>query len=267
MNFLKKETKDKKSFSPNIFKSNDSIVAEIHETFYTEVDRLLEEAKKLESTETNLQDELKKAERLKKLGFNRAKIVSKATKEERRIQEIEEENKEKVLLGEIIMYFSNKYPLYRFITQDSVIQICDKYGLIFGPVSKYTGDVPDKNLEIMEKFEIKKEDKLYTCFNEYYDQIEEISYENYRKEQNSEGDNYEDYIYDFEEAPLEIVAPSKDFDHQGMELHGLHLTPKIEVKDPIVIQPVFHKERKGYLIVTAWGEEAGDENVVNPLSN
>ena len=35
------------------------------------------------------------------------------------------------------------------------------------------------------------------------------------------------------------------------------------VPDPVVLQPV----RYGFLIVTAWGDEASDEMVVNPRNN
>lgn len=38
---------------------------------------------------------------------------------------------------------------------------------------------------------------------------------------------------------------------------------QIVAKDPIILQPVIG----GYLIVTAWGDEAGDNLVVNEVKN
>lgn len=36
-----------------------------------------------------------------------------------------------------------------------------------------------------------------------------------------------------------------------------------EIPDPVVLYPV----REGYLIVTAWGDEASDPDVVNEVNN
>lgn len=46
--------------------------------------------------------------------------------------------------------------------------------------------------------------------------------------------------------------------------HGSQLDPmSANVPDPVVLQQV----KGGYLIITAWGDEASDENVVNQLFN
>lgn len=41
----------------------------------------------------------------------------------------------------------------------------------------------------------------------------------------------------------------------------------IEIPDPVVLKPVIYNSQKYYLIVTAWGLEAGDEIVVNSNHN
>lgn len=56
---------------------------------------------------------------------------------------------------------------------------------------------------------------------------------------------------------LKICAPLKDMDTKGMRILGYKL--KKEIPDPVVLQPIVG----GYLIVTAWGDEASDENVIN----
>ena len=50
-------------------------------------------------------------------------------------------------------------------------------------------------------------------------------------------------------------------DTTGMKLYG-HLLRK-HIPDPVVLQPV----KGGYLIITAWGDEASDEIVVNQKMN
>lgn len=59
---------------------------------------------------------------------------------------------------------------------------------------------------------------------------------------------------------LTICAPVKDMDISGLELiEGYKLQRKIEIPDPVVLREV----RGGYLIVTAWGDEANDPLVMN----
>jgi hypothetical protein len=60
---------------------------------------------------------------------------------------------------------------------------------------------------------------------------------------------------------FEIVAPIKDFDTRNMIIENGELKNKVEIPDPIVLQPVYHNNEKHYLIVTAWGIEAEDELV------
>jgi hypothetical protein len=62
------------------------------------------------------------------------------------------------------------------------------------------------------------------------------------------------------ESPYKICAPIKDMDTKGMRLFGTKL---VNYPDPVVLFPV----EMGYIIVTAWGDEASDENVVNQNFN
>jgi hypothetical protein len=57
-------------------------------------------------------------------------------------------------------------------------------------------------------------------------------------------------------TPFKICAPIKDMDTSGMRLINNKL---VYIPDPVVLFPV----ELGYIIVTAWGDEASDENVVN----
>lgn len=277
-----------------LVKSNNQIIEEIHETFYSEVDRLLEQAKISKPLDTDKQDIIDKSIRLKGLGFNNTKEVSIAENEVDRLRVIERENEQKAELIEAINYFSFKYPFYKFITEDSVRKICEKYSLIYGDVSQYKGDVPEKNLNDIESFKIDKKDECYfskTIHFRSFTNVDDVKYISYDemfpeviKKDFSNMDSFEMDMYRSQmelrsriennkyfrtqkgKCSLEISAPQKDFNMEGMELKGLKLS-KIEIPDPIVLKPVFFKGKKHYLIVTAWGLEANDELVINQNNN
>ena len=73
-------------------------------------------------------------------------------------------------------------------------------------------------------------------------------------------------LIDKRACPLEIAAPAKDFNLSEAEIKNFKIT-KVHIPDPVVLQPVFFKGEKYYLIVTAWGQEASDELVVNHKMN
>jgi hypothetical protein len=258
-------TKSKPVIEPKV------TVADIHESFYSEVDRLLDYAKSLNNVETDKQALIDKCKRLKKLGFRNTKEVIEAQEEMRRLSNIKQENIQKDVLLKAINYFSFKYPQYKFITEDSVLKLCRKYNLIYSEITNYIGTVPDKNLGHIEKFSVKEEDKPYKVYEYYHSRLTNVSFisekeylHNKQRRKNGRDWGFKDKVY--EKAPLEIVAPKKDFNTEGMELKNFKLTEKI-VEDPIVLQPVMYGGKKYYLIVTAWGEEASDSLVVNHLNN
>jgi hypothetical protein len=58
-----------------------------------------------------------------------------------------------------VLRYKREYPFLKFIKDEQLARICKKYKLIYAPVSKYTGDVPQKNLnEIIEYGKIEKDD-------------------------------------------------------------------------------------------------------------
>ncbi len=283
-------------------KTTKQIVEEIHETFYTEVDRLLADAKVMKSTETQYQTLIDKAAKLKALGFSGTRECAVAESEIARLNEIEQKNSEKNSLKDAIEYFSQKYPLYKFITEDSVKKICAKYGLVYGDVSRYKGTVPDKNLNEMERFKIQETDECWvtmvnrvsvdsTYMNRTYRRVPiqyqappvkdtepvlatyidrdewqaNIAHRIMMNQLRYNIDNNEPFP---EKCPLEIAAPKCDFSMKGMEVVDGKLTEKaIEIPDPVVLQPVHFRGKKHYLIVSAWGLEASDELVVNEKMN
>lgn len=263
-------------------KSQKEIIEQIHEDFYTEVDKLLSYAKIKEDNSSKNPELLDKANRLRKFGFTGTSTVELADSEESRVGNINRENEDKDRLKEVINYFSVKYPMYKFITEDSVKKICEKYNLIYGDVKNFKGDVPEKNLQDIENFKIKDEDLCferrysYTYRNYKFDSFIHIDSEHvnsffYAKNtranlSNSSSDPSTGLKYTVYLSPLEIAAPLKDFNTEKMQIEDFKLS-KIEIPDPVVLQPVLYKGSKYYLIVTAWGDEASDELVVNQILN
>lgn len=256
-------------------KTTNEIIEEIHESFYTEVDRLLASAKIANSLDTDKEELIQKCKRLKVLGFTNTKEVKEAEVELKRLSILQAENEAKKTLIEAINYFSFKYPNYKFITEESVKKICRKYNLIYGAIDRYTGTVPDKNLKQMEDFKVLEDDECFVHKISYigmrdYVHIEHITHSQYKAKQERQlldthriALRYHDINM---KSPLEIAAPLKDFNMDGMEIKDFKIS-KIEIPDPVVLKPVIFAGQKHYLIVTAWGIEAGDELVVNPIHN
>lgn len=239
-------------------------VAEIHQNFFTEVDRLLEEARIFRTVEINNPTVFEKGKRLANLGFTNAKSVQESKDEQARLDKLQQENVEKKRLADAISYFSNKYPLYRFITMDSINRICDKYGLKWGEVYLYEGEVPDKNLAEIENAKIDETDIAYSANSEYSNSKVFMSakdYKNYREASS----NYHRY-YGFNELGFIIAAPRKDFRADTAERDN-QIIEKPAPLDPIVMKPVMFQNKVYYLIISAWGDEASDPEVVNMINN
>lgn len=275
----------KKEFtSPPMAIQNQSereVIQEIHDTFYTEVDRILSEAKISKSLDTDKQHLIDKCKRLKALGFTSTQEVREAEAEITRLDLIKKENEAKKKIVKAVNYFTEKYPNYKFITEESVIKICDKYNLYHGPINKYIGTVPDVNLKHIEDFTVFENDKCfkyekrfmptlqpyYSFDNEDWNLSERkmISLEEHIAKKKDIMYNKDGYEIN-ERCPLEIAAPLKDFNMTGMETKGRKIS-KVEILDPIVLHPVFFAGSKHYLIVTAWGLEASNELIVNQRFN
>jgi hypothetical protein len=258
-------------------RTNEEIIAEIHETFNTEVERLLDGTKVKASLHTDKEILLAKSRRLDNLGFINTTDTLEGRKEADRINQLRFANEEKDLLNETILYFQDKYPLYKFITEESVKRICEKYGLVYGQIAYYEGFVPEKNLSEIENFKVEESDKAFHTVDRHYSNYgdDSVTIKYYNKKTydwSYEQDRARAYStinkVDYEgEAPFEIAAPVKDFNTDDMILSGSKLSIKITPPDPIVLQPVMFENKKHYLIVTAWGEEASDPLVVNEKMN
>ena len=230
----------------------ETIVQQIHRAFNTASSNILERVKNA-----------KKAKQLLNLGFKQAKGV------------------EDILMTSAYEEYAIKYPLFKFITHKDIDVICNKYNLVYAPVDRYKGDVPQKNIDEIEAFLEKMGDKVIhvgvrhycpnACHNEELRdrfkkwcnlQPDTCSVEEtYAKWVEMGGDANELSItktVDFTAKDvLFICAPKQDMDLSGLVENG----NTYHVPDPVVICKV----PKGGLIVTAWGPEAVD--VVNEKLN
>ena len=251
------------------------LVEEIHEAFYTEVDRLLADAQIKVAKPEYDKEIFKRGQRLNKLGFGNTKtaIVTQDIETKNWNKRIEQD--EKNILRDTILFFSQKYPQYKFITEKSVKSICEKYGLVYSSASNFIGDVPEKNLQEIENFKVGV-DYLPVLIGYRMWQDEPIELRFYSKQEvegflkkGRKSDWYESYE-EVREQPIstfEIVAPLSDFNLGDKEIKNFKLVNKPPKEDPIVLQPIFYENQKHYLIVTAWGPEASDPLVMNPKHN
>lgn len=129
-----------------------TIVKEIHSSFTAAQEQLLVEAKQLLDASGN-PEKVQSSVQLSKLGFSQSenvKILS--DKEQKRAAEIK--------------HYLDKYkkiaPQYRFITDEKRIEICKKYGLVMADVERFTGQIPDKNVQDIVNFKVLDDSCLKT---------------------------------------------------------------------------------------------------------
>ena len=175
-------------------------------------------------------------------------------------------------------YYSMAYPFNKFITTKQVKKICDKYDLFLGEIKLFNGFVPDKNLKEIENFRLKLRDYTHfgydtegyggkCIFDELPKKLQKELLESNETDTSfntkyREKGNLFKTIFLHEKKDMKIVAPLNQF-NLDKRYKVNKKTRKIELIDPIVLQPV----EGGYLIDTAWGDEASDNDVINQIRN
>lgn len=254
------------------------IIHQIHNEFMCAGEQILKDAERI-IADCKLKN-MDKGKQLMQLGFINTP-QAKEVIETGRKEALAQQN------AVLVQYYWKNYPLNKFITESAVEHICKKYGLVCGDVSLYKGFVPEKKLKEIASFSIKDTDKPFAqllgtdrkfltnierseCKHDYWG-IEKGSSATFSRGNSTSLEFSErinsyfdtnDFLHVQGYVPsLKICAPLKDMDVQGYDLKGYRLEKQI--KDPVVLQPV----NGGYLIVTAWGDEASDENIVNERNN
>ena len=252
-------------FEKNYGSEYSDAITMVHKEFKEAGDKLFDEASKILESKKVLN--MPKYQRLKALGFTAAKEVVEA-------ERILSERKMHEDVVNLVQHYRMRYPFNKFITLEKVQEICQKYGLVYGPVSKYTGFIPEVKLSEMEKFKFKKEDgELEFEFGSSWYSEQELKtpwsafpgskylddQEKYDESINA-GKPMNDHCR-YKDSEFLICAPLKNMNISSREqIINYKIVP---VPDPVVLKEV----KGGFLIVTAWGDEASDPNVVNEIDN
>ena len=139
-----------------MFTNQEKLIAKIHNEFDTAQERLLNEAKEIINGTSKLFSD--KAERLERIGFINTETVVKHKKN----KDVLIKNKAQ---AELIEYYKQNYPFQKFITETELDRICDKYKLIYAPISNYIKDVPEKNIsEIESCTDLNQKDCIETTY-------------------------------------------------------------------------------------------------------
>lgn len=266
-------------------------VEKIHNEIDTAEDRLLTEARRIIALNIDTSD---KAERLERIGFVNSEVVVRSKQKKQTLVSGKDQ-------AELIEHYKQSYPFQKFLTEEELDRICAKYSLIYAPVSTYKKDVPEKNVRDIENAPSLKRDDTASVlvqieyikfwYNEVDDKIKRLinkgtllplTYhstsdmvfeENLKKYILSTGytGNIPKYLFtairysQIKKEGLFIAAPKSHFDLSGLKNKGkgwFNFEIR-EVKDPIVFRYV----RGGIQVITKWGIEAEDKDLVNEKMN
>lgn len=262
-----------------------TIVEKIHTEIDTAEARLLQEAKNIIALNSDVDD---KAERLEKIGFlNAAPVVKNKLSKAVLVHNSEEAKR--------IEYYKHNYPFLKFITENELDRICEKYGLIYMPIENYVGDVPLKNITDIENAQPRKdndipEDKIWSELkrdNSFF--LTSASGGNwcgmwgtewYKIPKRIDGKHFfgtssaSEYLRDNLGFKAQYLIGSVD--NITEDRKGLFIcAPKnyfkgnskaisfTRVEDPIVFRYV----KGGIQVITKWGLEASDETLLNEINN
>lgn len=246
-NFLKTKQAAKQ---PTVINDTISIDEQIYKDVYSAQELILAEAKAILDKPSGYNEERhKRLQEMHQLGFSNAAEI-------KEFKELDDKRKEQEAIKSKIEYYQQTYPLHKFISEEAVKTICKKYNLLLTMTSDYIAEIPEKNQKEIVAFRVKRKDtrEPYEIYHGmifrphfYYPRHHDMeSCEAYQNEK-------------IKGIDLLIVAPEHKLKTEGKIKDG-HI---LKIKNPIVLQPV----EKGYLIVSSWGLEAGDELVVNSINN
>jgi hypothetical protein len=231
-------------------------VKQIHNEVYSAHQLLLDESNRVISAAFESEDQQEIANQLSNMGFRRAANVG--------------EPLEALKLRNRINYYQQNYPLQKFIDAETVKKICEKYGLYICATSDFIAEIPLKNQKDIVGFRIKQKDLPTNIIYELTDwpylfngspssEEEEKQYRKDRGEAQKRFDEISDSEEEVNGTHMKIIATESQIDMRGKKKVGYQIVKD----DPIVLQPV----DGGYLVVTAWGDEASDEMIVNEKMN
>lgn len=160
--------------------------------------------------------------------------------------------------------FTKAFPFHKIIHLNKILLLCKKYGLLLADAKSFSGDIPQKNIKELQEF-VDRYDYVHLrtaekapLFGKFIEGKDILFVKNSDKHSIKYQD--EDSVFDWS-----IVAPKDMIVIEGATKKNVKAS-----SDPIIIgmiKPKVHRRAEWGVIVTAWGDEASDESVVNEKMN
>jgi hypothetical protein len=192
-------------------------------------------------------------------------------------------------------YEKKYFGLYKFLLEPQIERICEKYNLYVRDLQYFLGDIPEDNIIQIMNFsvcldDIKDYHLFYTNndFNPYQQNKLVVNSLPMFIKNNMEHlilTGYSDYLT---ARPEQVRIPITSFKRFGLtnlltiasvesllspnaflnSRNRIESKPELAPKHKVELDPiVLFKTAHGYLVITAWGDEANDELVANPKMN
>lgn len=172
-----------------------------------------------------------------------------------------------------------KNPNYKIVDFKTLDSVMKRWNLVMGPLSQYRKELPIKNAkEFITYNELLKSNKRgHSTIMAYPETPYSLS--------SSEANNdIEAYRLRYKTRPRDvnyyyIIAPKEDFEQTNIQTCGTQLywhdfnysikfkPDPIPNPDPIIVRGIADYSKNIFDIVTAWGREAGDKDIVNTNFN
>ena len=152
--------------------------------------------------------------------------------------------------------------------------MCEKYNLFVRDTNFFLGDIPEKNIKDIMGFSVFVNDlPIHERYREQW--LKQYSHlvrgqNNFYSMQNSLRIPIEHFAEMRIGSYIQIAAIKSLFDEQAFAKSQARILNKTELaaKHQVELDPIVLCETKhGYIIITAWGDEANDELVVNQNHN
>lgn len=247
----------------------ETTIEQIHKEWLTAAEILVSSC-----DEDRLEKLSNKVHRLSCLGFNN-------TKDDMNFVALQQAGWTKSLIEK----YTISHPTNKIISKSDTIRLCEKYNLLLGELWMFSGFVPEKNLIEIEQFRHRDlqtwivgedfgGDHLFSSEEFFTEQAAKDNLSK-RQEKVDELDSHNIHMARIgrsyrlmirKKAELKIAAPKTDMRWAGnYEVDGVEIKEKKVYPDPVVLFPI--EDGNYFLIVTAWGDEASDEIVINTKMN
>lgn len=223
-----------------------------------------------------------------------------------KIEELQKQIKESQRIKKLTDEYALKYPGYKFITKDVMVDVMKRYDLVMGEAFSYAKEIPDDALETISQFkdEIKESEEVYKLLtisrsrsvsNTYYllkPSMTEKEVISYYFGEGSRVYNKKEYVV----SNFKMVAPESHFEIPYYTVKKWEKTSyrdELKVNIPIMVknednifefnteefEKIAEQNREvldpiaclevegGYIIMDAWDEEAEIPEIQNALLN